>query len=127
MIQCRNDRLQTDVTVAYRRVISMSRISYVNQTVCAYDDIRAVTYTFSRYVLYDVVYITVTMFCYYRQGSNFAKIFTIQAYECKDAVLLFADLRLILSSHLVTETVHLGSYLSKSLPTSGRIIRYTLK
>ena len=115
------------MTVAYRRVVSTSRISYVNQTVCADDDTRAVTYTFSKYALYDISYITVTIFCYYRQGSNFAKIFTIQAYECKDAVLLFADLRLILSSHLVTEAVHLRSCLSKSLPTSGRIIRYTSK
>jgi hypothetical protein len=95
--------------------------------VFADDDTRAVTYTFSKCALYDVPYITVTMFCYYRQGSTFAKIFTIQAYECKDAVLLLADLRLILSSHLVTEAVHPGSCLSQSLPTSGLIIRYTLK
>lgn len=115
------------MTVAYRRVISTSRISYVNQTVCADDDTRVVTYIFSKYALYDIAYITVTIFCYYRQGSNFAKIFTIQASECKVAVLLFADLRLILSSHLVMEAVHLGSCLSKYLPTIGRIIRYTLK
>jgi hypothetical protein len=82
---------------------------------------------FSKYALYSTAYITVTMFCYYRQGSNFTKIFTIQAYECKDAVLLFADLRLILSSHLVTEAFHLGSCLSQSLPASGRINRYTFK
>jgi hypothetical protein len=67
------------------------------------------------------------MFCYYRQGSNFTKILTIQAYECKDVVLLFADLRLILSSHLVKEAVNLGSCLSQSLPASGRIILYTFK
>jgi hypothetical protein len=95
--------------------------------VCADEDTRAVTYIFSKYALYDVAYITVTMFCYYRQGSNFAKIFTIEAYECKDVVFPSADLRLSLSPHLVTEAVHLGSCLSQSLPTSGRITRYTVK
>jgi hypothetical protein len=69
------------------------------------------------------------MFCYYRQGSRgfFSSFFTKQADECKDAVLLFADLRLILSSHLVTAAVQLGSYLSQFLRASGRIIQYTLK
>lgn len=65
--------------------------------------------------------------CHYRQGSYFANIITIQAYEYKDAVLLLADLLLIPISQLVAEAVYLGSYLSQCLPAKGRIERPSLK